>query len=214
VTNEGVIDPQRVARDIEALDESQQRLVTDLRSMATVDPATPSELPAWTVGHVLTHIARNADSTLRMLAGLPQYWKGIESRVADIELGAGRSWDELVDDVATTNEAVIRRLREVGDWSGTVQSTTAVRPKATVPEMRRREVEIHHTDLGLGYGFADLPADFVGFESRRLTMLWQARQPMGLTVIPEAVLSLPEHERLAWLCGRRKLDGVEPAGVL
>jgi hypothetical protein len=33
-------------------------------------------------------------------------------------------------------------------------------------------------------------------------------------VIPEAVLSLPEHERLAWLCGRRTLDGVEPAGVL
>ena len=209
-----MIDPQRVARDIEALDESQQRLVSDLRSMAAVDPATPSELPAWTVGHVLTHIARNADSTLRMLAGLPQYWKGIESRVADIELGAGRSWDELVDDVATTNEAVIRRVREVSDWSGTVQSTTAVRPKATVPEMRRREVEIHHIDLGLGYGFADLPADFVGLESRRLTMLWQARQPMGLTVIPEAVLSLPEHERLAWLCGRRALDGVEPAGVL
>ena len=214
MTDDGVIDPQRVARDIEALDESQQRLVTGLRSIAAVDPATPSELPAWTVGHVLTHIARNADSTLRMLAGLPQYWKGIESRVADIELGAGRSWDELVDDVATTNEAVIRRVREVGDWSGTVQSTTAVRPKATVPEMRRREVEIHHIDLGLGYGFADLPADFVGFESRRLTMLWQARQPMGLTVIPEAVLSLPEHERLAWLCGRRALDGVEPAGVL
>ena len=214
MTDDGVIDPQRVARDIEALDESQQRLVTGLRSIAAVDPATPSELPAWTVGHVLTHIARNADSTLRMLAGLPQYWKGIESRVADIELGAGRSWDELVDDVATTNEAVIRRVREVGDWSGTVQSTTAVRPKATVPEMRRREVEIHHIDLGLGYGFADLPADFVGFESRRLTMLWQARQPMGLTVIPEAVLSLPEHERLAWLCGRRTLDGVEPAGVL
>ena len=212
--DDGAIDPQRVARDIEALDESQQRLVTDLRSIAAVDPATPSELPAWTVGHVLTHIARNADSTLRMLAGLPQYWKGLESRVADIELGAGRSWDELVDDVAATNEAVIRRVREVGDWSGTVQSTTAVRPKATVPEMRRREVEIHHIDLGLGYGFADLPADFVGFESRRLTMLWQARQPMGLTVIPEAVLSLPEHERLAWLCGRRTLDGVEPAGVL
>ena len=209
-----MIDPEDVAHDIAALDASQQRLVTDLRSMAAVDPTTPTQLPSWTVGHVLTHVARNADSTLRMLAGLPQYWKGVESRSADIELGAGRSWDELVDDVAATNEAVIRRVREVDDWSGTVQSTTAVRPKATVPEMRRREVEIHHTDLGLGYGFADLPADFVGFESRRLTMLWQARQPMGLTALPDAVLRLPEHERLAWLCGRVVVEGVQPAGVL
>ena len=77
--------------------------------MTSVDPSTPTGLPGWTVGHVLTHIARNADSTLRMLAGLPQYWKGFESRIADIELGAGRRWDELVDDVVTTNEAVIRR---------------------------------------------------------------------------------------------------------
>ena len=209
-----MIDPHAIARDIDALDASQQRLVTDLRSMTAVDPSTPTQLPAWTVGHVLTHIARNADSTLRMLAGLPQYWKGVESRVADIELGAGRHWDELVDDVAATNAAVSRRVREVADWSGTVQSTTAVRPKATVPEMRRREVEIHHADLGLGYGFADLPADFVGYESRRLTMLWQARQPMGLTALPDAVLRLPEHERLAWLCGRLVVEGVQPAGVL
>jgi maleylpyruvate isomerase len=214
VSGEGLLDSEQVGRGIDLLDQSQQRLDTDLRSMAAVDPGTPTGLPGWTVGHVLTHIARNADSTLRMLAGLPQYWKGFESRIADIELGAGRSWDELVDDVVTTNAAVTRRVREVVDWTGPVQSTTGERPKATVPEMRRREVEIHHTDLGLGYGFADLPADFVRFESKRLTMLWQARQPMGLTGLPEAVLRLPEHERLAWLFGRLALEDVAPAGVL
>ena len=208
-----MIDSKQLAHDIDALNTSQQRLITQLRSVSAVDPTRPTELPSWTVGHVLSHIARNADSTLRMLAGLPQYWKGMESRVADIELGAGRSWAELVDDVAATNDAVIRRVREIDDWSGTVQATTAVRPKAVVPQMRRREVEIHHIDLGVGYRFSDLPADFVGLESRRLTMLWQARQPMGLTSLPEAVLELPEHERLAWLCGRRTVDGVEPAGV-
>jgi maleylpyruvate isomerase len=214
VSDDAVIDTERVARDIDALDASQQRLVTHLWSLAAVDPTTPTDLPAWTVGHVLTHVARNADSTLRMLAGLPQYWKGLESRVADIELGAGRSWDELVDDVTATNDAVIRRVREVVDWSGTVESTSALRPKATVPEMRRREVEIHHTDLGLGYGFADVPADFVGFELNRLAMSWQARQPMGMTALPDAVLRLPERERLAWLCGRLVVDGVAPAGVM
>ena len=214
MSDDGTIDVEDIGRGIDALDASQQRLDSDLAALTPVDPSTPTGLPGWTVGHVLTHIARNADSTLRMLAGLPQYWKGFESRVADIELGAGRSWDELVDDVAATNDAVIRRAREVVDWSGSVQSTTGEKPKATVPEMRRREVEIHHADLGLGYDFADLPTDFVRFESKRLTMLWQARQPMGLTTLPDAVLGLPEHDRLAWLFGRLALENVPPAGVI
>ena len=209
-----MIDLDAVAGDIEALQTSHARLTSELRAMSSVDPATPTELPNWTVGHVMTHIARNADSTIRMLAGLAQYWKGAQSRAADIELGAGRGWDELVEDVVATSDAVDRRMLEVTDWTGMVQATTAVRPKVTMPEMRRREVEIHHIDLGQGYGFADLPGDFVAFESRRLTMLWQARQPMGLTTLPEAVLALPEHERLAWLFGRRRVDGVEPAGVM
>ena len=63
-------------------------------------------------------------------------------------------------------------------------------------------------------GFDQLPADFVAFELRRLTMLWQARQPMGLTGLPDAVLALPERERLAWLFGRRAVDGVDPAGLI
>jgi hypothetical protein len=45
-------------------------------------------------------------------------------------------------------------------------------------------------------------------------MLWQARQPMGLTALPDAVLRLQEHERLAWLFGRTVVEDVEPAGVI
>ena len=209
-----MIDLQAVARDIDALDASQQRLTDDLQAMADVDPATPTALPGWTVGHVMTHIARNADSTIRMIAGLAQYWKGVESRASDIELGAARPWCELVEDVALTNDAVSRMMREITDWTGIARGTTADRPKTALPEMRRREVEVHRADLGLGYGFDDMPGDFVAFETRRLTMLWQARQPMGLTVLPEAVLALPEPERLAWLFGRRTVDGVEPAGLI
>ena len=37
---------------------------------------------------------------------------------------------------------------------------------------------------------------------------------MGLTALPEAVLALPERERLAWLFGRRAVEGVEPAGLI
>ena len=82
-----------------------------------------------------------------------------------------------------------------------------------LPARRWRETEVHHADLGLGYTFADMPADFVRPELRRMEMQWQARQPMGLTTLPEAVLHRPPHERLAWLMGRLEIDGVAPAGV-
>lgn len=208
------IDPDQIARDIDALETSQAWLVDHLRSLDAVDPAAASLLPGWTVAHVLTHIARNADSMLRLLAGLSQYWLGLESRASDIELGAGRTWDALVDDVDATGVAAVGRMREIDDWTGTVQATLTRRPKALVPALRRREVEIHRADLGLGYGFADMPADYVTAELRRLDGVWKSRQPMGLTALPEAVLALPEHDRLAWLCGRKIVAGVDPANVL
>ena len=58
------------------------------------DPALPSLLPEWTRGHVLTHIARNADSFVRVLEAarrgevVTQYEGGVAGRNADIEAGA------------------------------------------------------------------------------------------------------------------------------
>ena len=52
-------------------------------------------------------------------------------------------------------------MDEVGDWSGAAVRPHGDRPKAMLPALRRREVEVHRIDLGLGYGFADMPADFV-----------------------------------------------------
>lgn len=203
----------RIAAEIEACIASQDRLAEQLRTLAHTDPTAPSLLPEWTVGHVLTHIARNADGVLRMLDGLTQYWAGGASRNADIALGAGRSWDELVTDIEQTNAAVGRRLRSVTDWTGTIRSIAGERPKVSLPMIRRREVEVHRVDLGLGYGFAEMPADFVRGELRALTALWQSRQPMGLTTLPEPVLRVPDHERVAWLLGRLDLPGVSPAGI-
>ena len=45
-------------------------------------------------------------------------------------------------------------------------------------------------------------------ELRRMEMLWNARQPMGLTALPAAALHRPPPERLAWLMGRISIDGV------
>ena len=62
----------------------------------------PSRLADWTVGHVLTHIARNADSVVWRLEGAArgelrdQYPGGLEQRRADIEAGAGRPAGRVV----------------------------------------------------------------------------------------------------------------------
>ncbi|MEJ7801062.1 MAG: maleylpyruvate isomerase N-terminal domain-containing protein, partial [Ilumatobacter sp.] len=98
--NETVDGGAEIEREVASCVASQQSLVDHLGCMNEVDPATPTRLPGWTVGHVLTHIARNGDSIVSMLDGNDQYPHGVAGRNADIEDGAGRSWSALVDDVA------------------------------------------------------------------------------------------------------------------
>src|SRR5512134_97638 len=84
---------------------AHQQLLAHIDPLDDAAIRLPSLLPGWTVGHVLTHVARNADSFVRILEGaergeiLDQYEGGVESRAADIEAGAGRSAGDLVHDV-------------------------------------------------------------------------------------------------------------------
>ena len=61
----------------------------------------PSRLPGWTVAHVLAHLARNAESHVRMLdaalasGAVEQYPGGYEQRRHDIEAGAILPADDL-----------------------------------------------------------------------------------------------------------------------
>jgi maleylpyruvate isomerase len=217
------MDPRAVNRDVTGAAESHQRLLGHLDELLErgFDPSAPSRLPDWTAGHVLSHIARNADSFTGVLEALssgeetPRQYPSIEARNADIESGAGRAATALVADVRSS----IWRLeaawsgfdRWTGSYSGARKGSI---PVADLPWRRWREVEVHHADLGLGYGFADWPADFVRLELNRLEMQWSSRRPMGQTTLPEAVLRTPANERLAWMFGRRDIDGVEPAGLL
>ena len=62
-------------------------------SASTLDASAPSLLPGWTVGHVLTHLARNADSMVRVLDAaergevVERYPGGMPTRNADIDGG-------------------------------------------------------------------------------------------------------------------------------
>lgn len=206
-----------VAQAVASCARSHAALVAHLRSLDGpaghgIDPTAPSRLPNWTIGHVLTHIARNGDSHLDMLAGRPQY-PSIEARNLDIDTGARRSWSELVDDVARACAAVDTAFAEVDDWLGTARTVGGERPTTLLPLLRQREVEVHRVDLGLGHEIGDLPADYVRRDLQLMEMLWTARRPMGMTALPDAALAADPATRLAWMMGRIDLPGLEPAGL-
>jgi len=201
-------------RDVASCVASERSLVMYLTGLSATDPAGPSRLPGWTVGHVMTHIARNGDGVLSVLGGMPQYPHGREGRNADIDAGSTRSWDELVADVVGRSEAVAQAVSGHDDWTGTVSMLPGERRTAQVPLLRQREVEVHRVDLGLGYEFADMPADYVRRDLRVMAMLWTARQPMGLTTLPDAALAVDPPTRLAWMLGRAAIPDLDPAGLL
>ena len=156
--------------------KSHIRLGMTITRLTDDDARRPSLLPGWTVGHVLTHLARNADSHVRLLEGAArgevadQYAGGDAQRAADIEAGAGRPAAELVADVL---EAAARLERT---WDNTPEEvwrigegrvSSGVWAVAELPFRRWREAEVHHVDLDLGYGPADWPDAYVEEELAR-----------------------------------------------
>ncbi len=208
-------------RDVAGCAASHQRLLASLDGLTDEQAGRHSLLPNWTVGHVLSHLARNADGFVRMLEGAErgevrsQYEHGAAGRTADIDAGSGRGADELVIDVRMSIwrlEQTWASLTETG-WHGRGRTFSGELATTAIPSRRWRETEIHSVDLGLGYRFADLPADFVRIELNQMTALLASRKPMGLTDPAPAALALTPNDRLAWLFGRLDVDGLAPAGI-
>lgn len=208
-------------RDVAGAIAAHARLLSGLDGLTDERCAGPSLLPGWTVGHVLTHLARNADSHVLMLEGAQQgrvaaqYPGGVEQRNADIEAGAARGAAAQLADVASSAarlEAAWAAMTPDA-WLGQGESVFGPVAVNDLPFRRWRETTLHHTDLGLGYDWADWPADYVRLELGRMTMQWASRKPMGLTTLPEAAMALPEAHRVAWLTGRAVVAGLDPAGV-
>ena len=209
-------------RDVGWATAAHQRLLADLdRLVATddLDIAAPSTLPGWTRGHVITHVTNSGDghslvfeAAARGEVGM-QYPHGLEGRAADIEAGAPRPAAVQVAGLRSSIER-LEALWAASQWEGAgIVATGAEVPITDLPFGRLREVAIHHIDLDIGATFDDLPGEYVRIELRRMEMLWQSRQPMGLTPLPAAALALRPPERLAWLMGRTTVDGLAPALV-
>jgi maleylpyruvate isomerase len=146
------------------------RLGATAAGLTDAQAAAPSLLPGWTRGHVLTHIARNADGLANLLRWArtgdktPMY-ASREARTADIGAGAGRPARVLAADVRAAAAAFAQEAARVPPdaWAATVQALNGGPfPASEVLLMRLSEVEIHHVDLGAGYSSEDWPEEFVG----------------------------------------------------
>jgi maleylpyruvate isomerase len=146
--------------DIELCRASHERLRVHVAAFDAADVNRPSLLPSWTVAHLLTHIARNADSVVRRLDGAragvvaDQYEGGAEGRTAEIEAGAGRPATEIVDDLVSSAAALDAAFAKfpADRWDRLGRTVYGDElPVAALPFGRMREVEVHLVDLGLGY---------------------------------------------------------------
>lgn len=186
--------------------EAHRRLLRTVDDCSPEDVSRPSLLPGWTVGHVLSHVARNADSHTRMLEAaargehVEQYAGGHEQRSRDIEAGAARPGTEILDDVRRSTADLESAWAALAPdaWDGHGLSMGRPWPCRQIVFHRWREVELHHADLGLGYTPEDWPAAYVALEL-----------PIALAQLPER-LDVPASRQLfAWLVGR----AAQPADV-
>jgi maleylpyruvate isomerase len=158
------------AGTIEHVREATTRMLSGLDALTDVDVRRASLCPGWTVGHVLTHVARNADGLRRSIEGaqrnelVPMY-DSAEARGADIEAGAARPIAKQVADV-TESARLLDEAWSTLDGSvwrdGTFpHRVLGPRPVRETLALRWREVEIHRVDLGGDYGPEDWPEPFV-----------------------------------------------------
>lgn len=232
-------------RDLGAgLDEmaaATDRLLRTVDDLGDDEPAedalrAPSLLPGWTRGHVLSHLARNADGLTNLVEAArtgqdrPMYVGGKQGRDAEIEAGADRRVGDVRLDLAESAERLLEAFADFPEagYDRVVTLTSGATAYGwEIPLLRVREVEIHHVDLDLGYTPADWTPEFAGRTLDQLAPLFRdARDcPVGVLAATDgdgrwevagqgAVLSGPRTALVGWLTGRTAGEGLQlsPAG--
>lgn len=161
--------------DLQSVREATDRLLTAVAKLDNAALGEESHLPGWTRGHILAHLARNADALVNVLAGRPMY-ESAEARDADIERDAPRPLEVQLADLRETHAGFLAQTEPDQDWSRTVELRNGVTDlAANVPFRRLVEVELHHVDLNIGYELTDLPDEFTAREIAFLADRWSGR---------------------------------------
>lgn len=211
-----------LSEEIRLLRHSIERVQLTIDTLDEDAITVPSRLPGWARAHVVTHLARAADSRSRLLMAaqrgeIGQQYPSEESRAQEIDEGATRTASTIHQDLVTSFSRLLTLMDghpadcwdAPGEWLG-----GARRPvRRAVPSMRR-EVEYHHVDLDAGYAPEQWPADFVRAQLDEVTSVMTRRSaaPAVTIALPGRTLSIhdgdlvtvtgePAHV-LAWLTGR------------
>jgi maleylpyruvate isomerase len=165
---------------------AHRRLSTSLVGLSDSQVRQPSLLPDWTVGHVLAHIALNAEAFVRVASDVSagrqgvMYPQGTEGRNADIQAFAKGTAEELRAHIERACSAFESAWLDVPgealDLGFGVAAGMVTAKARDVTLSRLREVEVHHADAGLptfgyldwsdGYVDLDLPLQMAGLSER------------------------------------------------
>jgi maleylpyruvate isomerase len=218
------------ARDLASLRAATDRLLSAAAALDNAAVTEPSRLPGWTRGHVLAHLARNADALVNVLRGRPMYTSA-QARDADIERDAPRPLEAHLADVRESADRFARAADGITDWSRTVELRNGVTDTAArVPFRRWIEVALHHVDLGIGHELEDLPPEFTARETAFLAERFTGNPEVPPTRLtdgthtwttgraadaPEVTVTGRPADLLGWLSGRRDGAslGVEGGGL-
>ncbi|WP_329010302.1 MULTISPECIES: maleylpyruvate isomerase family mycothiol-dependent enzyme [unclassified Streptomyces] len=215
------------AHDLARVREATDRLLSAAAALDNAALTEPSRLPGWTRGHVLAHVARNADALVNVLGGRPMYVSA-EARDGDIERDAPRPQDVQLTDVRDSAARFDAAGSAPGDWTRVVELRNGVTDVAArLPFRRWAEVELHHVDLGIGYELEDLPAEFTERETEFLAQRFLGHPDVPATLLtdgthawstgqeapdPEVTVTGTPADLLGWLAGRRAGTALEVKG--
>lgn len=182
--------PTAPEADIVEVRASHHRLLRTVEGLDDLAVAGPSRLPGWTVGMVVTHLARHADGQAAVLRDeASARYPSVDARNAAIDAGRGATAGAVLADLGGAITRLDAAYRDA-EWTGAGERLPGVdhEPFGIYPFQRWREVEVHHADLGVGYSSADWPES--------LAARW----------LPETLATLPERtdqrQLLAWALGR------------
>ncbi len=227
-----------VAQSLARIQDATGRLLATVAGLADAELREPSLLPGWSRGHVLTHVARNADGLANLLrwartgTETPMYASS-RTRSSDIEAGAGRAAAELAADLRESAAGFRAQAEGLPDdaWTVPVRALNGPAfPAREVLQRRWSEVEIHHVDLAAGYRPGDWPQDFItdalprvagsftGRDDVPACLVWADGAPAGSPIGPDRpgppplAVHGPPAELLAWLLGRGNSAGLRVSG--
>ena len=219
---------------LDLLDAQTALLLATVDSLGESDLAQPSVLPGWSRGHVLGHIAGNAEGLGRrarfVIDGVPRsMYESVEARDADIAWRSQRSLALHRLALAATHDDLMRDF--AGLPSSRLDDDIELREGLLIrvgdlPLMRLQEVSIHHADLGTdGYTWMDWPDELAAWALPRAVRMFAARDAFPVAwveadgnrlVVSEADgpgLRGSSVEVLAWITGRAPGSGLTPVGI-